>query len=339
MSGFYDWPVERQEDALLEMAIHALQEYDGEFREPQIVKYRENAIFRVEQKGGEQFALRIHRHDYHSEAALVSELSWMEALQANNFPVPTIVHNRNQDSLTRVSSPNIPERRHVDLLSWLDGAPLGKLEEKGTLSREERRGHYAKLGALCARLHTHACNWTPPPNFARPNWFANALVGEAPIWGRYWEMDSLSREQRALVIRARECGTSALQRIHQTPENSGLIHADLIADNVMVNGSQLQLLDFDDAGHGWHMFDIATTIYFTMHDPDHAGLREAVLAGYRSVRSLAAQDEATLPLFLMLRGMTYLGWVESRSETPTAKELTPELIDRCCQAAEAFLAQ
>lgn len=42
-----------------------------------LLKKRENAVFRVQTEGGERYALRIHRHGYHADAALVSELRWM----------------------------------------------------------------------------------------------------------------------------------------------------------------------------------------------------------------------------------------------------------------------
>ena len=45
-----------------------------------------------------------------------------------------------------------------------------------------------------------------------------------------------------------------------------------------------------------------------------------------------------LPLFLAARGTTYLGWVHTRPDSDTARELTPFLIERACAAAEEYLA-
>ena len=45
-----------------------------------------------------------------------------------------------------------------------------------------------------------------------------------------------------------------------------------------------------------------------------------------------------MPLFFLARSFTYLGWVHTRSETQTAKELTPMLIEKCCGLARAYLA-
>ena len=65
----------------------------------------------------------------------------------------------------------------------------------------------------------------------------------------------------------------------------------------------------------------------------HAGL----IAGYRCHRQLSEQQLSYLPLFLMARGLTYLGWVHTRPETQTAKEMTPMLIGKACQLAKDYL--
>jgi hypothetical protein len=67
------------------------------------------------------------------------------------------------------------------------------------------------------------------------------------------------------------------------------------------------------------------------HGPDR---RDAQDTG---VRTLPGQVLATLPLFLFLRGTTYLGWVQTRPETQAAREMTPMLIERACSLAAAYL--
>jgi Ser/Thr protein kinase RdoA (MazF antagonist) len=335
--SFYDWPVSRQTSALRQLGEVALGNYDGAFSRPELVKYRENAIFAVRRDDGAKFALRIHRHGYHSDASLASELAWMEALGEAGIEAPRVMHARDGRAVAFAAVPEVPERRQVDLLSWLDGRPLGELEAGGALSRDERRSLYQATGALAARLHNHAANWQRPPGFARHDWFADALVGETPLWGRFWELQALSRAEAALLQTARERARRGLGEYGVADGNSGLIHADLVPDNVLVNGAEVRPIDFDDAGFGWNMFELATILYFTLEDPDHAGLRQAVIEGYRSVRPLPDRDEQALELFLLVRGMTYLGWVHTRSETATAREGARQLIERCCRLCSEYV--
>jgi Ser/Thr protein kinase RdoA (MazF antagonist) len=48
------------------------------------IKVRENAVFRVELAGGGRAVLRVHRHGYHSDAALDSEFAWLRALESRS---------------------------------------------------------------------------------------------------------------------------------------------------------------------------------------------------------------------------------------------------------------
>ncbi len=46
-----------------------------------------------------------------------------------------------------------------------------------------------------------------------------------------------------------------------------MIHADMHLDNVLKDGERLNVIDFDDAGYGWHAFDLAVGIYHLLLNP------------------------------------------------------------------------
>lgn len=232
---FYDWPLERQTLALAELAETALQAYEGSFSQPELVKYRENAIFSVQRDDGLRLALRIHRHGYHSDAALASELMWMQALADEGIGVPGVIRTRDGSTLTFAAAARVPERRQIDLLEWLDGRSLGDLETQGELDAPQRRALYASIGALAARLHDHSAAWPRPAGFVRHSWHAEALVGSTPLWGRFWQLKGLSSAQVTLLGKARERAHRGLRDYGVTADNFGLIHADLLGDNVLVD--------------------------------------------------------------------------------------------------------
>ena len=62
-----------------------------------------------------------------------------------------------------------------------------------------------------------------------------------------------------------------------------------------------------------------------------------MVAGYQEERELPPEFEAKLPLFLLLRGFTYLGWAHTRKETDTARELTPMLVQGVTALAGDYL--
>jgi Ser/Thr protein kinase RdoA (MazF antagonist) len=119
--------------------------------------------------------------------------------------------------------------------------------------------------------------------------------------------------------------------------NYSLIHADFAAENVMIDGDDIRLIDFDDAGFGWHLFEIVTALFFIQGEPYFDQAQSALLEGYRKHRALPDSELELLPLFFLARGTTYVGWVHSRSETETARELTPMILDLVCDLAERYL--
>jgi Ser/Thr protein kinase RdoA (MazF antagonist) len=46
-----------------------------------------------------------------------------------------------------------------------------------------------------------------------------------------------------------------------------------------------------------------------------------MLHGYRQVRALPADDLRMLDVMLFLRGLAVLGWIKTRGETDTAKQI------------------
>jgi Ser/Thr protein kinase RdoA (MazF antagonist) len=49
---------------------------------------------------------------------------------------------------------------------------------------------------------------------------------------------------------------------------------------------------------------------------------QGLLDGYRSVRRVAEEDLAMLPLFLLMRGLAEIGWFADRPENATPAQLT-----------------
>src|SRR5260221_13336109 len=61
----------------------------------------------------------------------------------------------------------------------------------------------------------------------------------------------------------------------------GMIHADVRLANLLADGDDIQVIDFDDCGFGWFMFDLATAVSFMEHDPRVPELCDAWVRGYR----------------------------------------------------------
>jgi Ser/Thr protein kinase RdoA (MazF antagonist) len=194
----------------------------------------------------------------------------------------------------------------VSLLTWLSGTPLGQVATPLTI--DDRPGVFQRLGATIANLHAISDRWQKPVDFTRPSWDIDGLVGAEPYWGKFWENPALEADQRKLIVAAREKARSSLLQYKDTLD-FGLIHADLVRENVLLDGSDVKFIDFDDCGTGFRLFDLATALIKNMQEPDYAELRQALLDGYCSTRPM---EMDLLPVFLVLRAFSYLGWIIPR---------------------------
>ena len=336
---FYQLDTDAQVARLTALAHKALENWALDAGQLELIKYRENAVFKLTTTEGTPYALRIHRAGYHSDDALRSELQWMAAVEEYGVHVPTLVVAENGNPFVSMQTENPTETRHVDIFEWVDGKQLGSVEE-GVADPAAIATTYDTIGSLAAQLHNQATAWQSPAGFTRHAWDAEGLAGEHPFWGPFWKLEQLSTQQRELMITARDRVYTDLKAYGNDPANQerySMIHADFVAENLMVDGDLVRLIDFDDAGFGWHLFELATAVFFEMEQDYYPAAWEALVTGYRRHRSLPDSQLQHMPLFFLARSFTYLGWAHTRQETETAKELAPMLIEKACGLAEPYL--
>lgn len=304
-----------------------------------LVGYRENAVFRVD-TGAASYALKVHRQGYHSDAELVSELQWIRALEQAGLRVPAFVPACNGEPFARVEHDDLPGVHQVDLSHWVNGRELGNMLDGSQPDRDTLLSAMEIIGATAARIHNQSSTWSPPPGFRRFAWDADGFTGAAPLWGRFWEIDEADGGQRALLAAARQRLRERLQAFGTGADRFGLIHADLCAENVMRVGEEFMVIDFDDAGFGWHAYDLATSLYFHRVEPgpaDFDALLAAWLAGYRRHRAFKAEQLAMLEDFLLARGLTVLAWCHTRRETETSRNFLRPCLAQVCALAAPWL--
>jgi Ser/Thr protein kinase RdoA (MazF antagonist) len=328
---------QRQAEELRRIAIAALPLWELDVAGVTPIKVRENAVFAVQLRGGTRVALRVHRHGYHSDDALRSEFLWCDALAAHGIEVPRVVPSRAGRPFELVAADAGAQPRQVDVFEWIDGQQLGTAESGVGSDDAVIARNYRTIGALAARMHNQAAAWKRPAGFTRHAWDAEGLVGERPRWGRFWELTALSPAQRLMFDRLRTRLRNELMAFGADEGNYGLIHADLVPENVLVGPQGVRIIDFDDAGFGWHLFELATTLYFIRRESCYPTALASYVTGYREHRRLSDDDLRLLPMFLAARGTTYLGWVHTRQGEPTADELTPALIELGAAAADDYL--
>lgn len=293
----------------LEFARAAMAHWGVE-NTPRLIKNRENAVFETVAPDGTKAALRLHRPAYQSDDSIRSELWWAEALVASGMDVPMPVRTVSGDVLAK-----IPEAGRVaSLVTWCNGIPLGEgdMPLAGSYARQEAL-HIA-LGAELARLHIASDASDLPKEFVRPVLDLEALLGNKPAWGCFWNNPALTDVEVDLLQAARTKLREVIVQHTDAGGDFGLIHADALRENVMVNGDQVRLIDFDDGVYGFRMYDLGVAMSQNWDQPNRAELGAALLRGYVSERALPDEAESLLEAFTVMRGLASCGWVISRYE-------------------------
>ena len=337
-AGFEELSTQERLDGLQQLARVALARWRLDGAPLSLLKYRENAVFKVTDPGsGERCVLRVHRPGYRTDAELRSELQWTAALIAAGIEAPATVPTVTGELFVTVGHEAVPQPRQCDLLRWVEGAIIGDIEAGHVASAEEVRSSHFLSGRLAARIHDHGEHWPRPPGFTRIVMDFEGLIGSRGYLGPYGDCKLLSADQVALLDRARDGIAAALAAFGQTPDRYGLTHGDFLPENLLREGETVRIIDFDDCGFGWHVMDIATSLLFLLGEPQYEDAFAGFVGGYRTVRPLPDQHLEMLPVFLLTRAMTYVGWCGSRPEERLAQEKGPMIIGATLALAEAFL--
>ena len=290
------------------------------------VNHAENVTFQTVDATGEKYVLRIHRPEYHTLEELNSEQLWTEALRAEGIDVPEAVKTTNSERYAQVKTNG--QVRNVGLLKWVEGRTL---RESATRKNQDSllETNFENIGRLLAALHRQAVNWETPRGFKRHSLDANGFMGEAPFWGRFWEADDFSAAQKQRMRSMRRTVYPLLANLPKHASAYSLIHADLHTGNVVEHDSELHIIDFDDAGFGWHAYDFAVALaeHFGPIDSNYQIAKTALFRGYEQVRSLEPWVKAVVPLFNLVRPLASIGWLDARAELKTDPSVKIHLLE------------
>ncbi len=282
-----------------------------------LINVSENATYLVEADGGYKAILRIHREQYHTRRAIECELTWIAALKgARAVVTPDSYTGKDGEVIQKGRIDPLENPRYMVLFEFVEGA---QPDEAGDL-----QGSFEELGEIAARTHEHSKAWQRPDEFERLVWNVETVFGARTNWGDWRAAPYVTPEVAEVLERVEARVRARLDAFGADEDRYGLIHADMRLANLLTGSGGTRLIDFDDCGFGWFLYDFATGISFMEDDPRVPALKEAWVRGYEKVRPLSDAEKGEIDTFVMLRRMALLAWIGSHIEAPEPQELAPD---------------
>ncbi len=299
----------------------------------QLINLSENATFKITTQNN-QFILRINHLGYHSTEAILSEIAWIENLYSHHIVTTAkILKGCNGKKLQKYHDDMTHNDYHMILFEFLSGEHVNETDD---LPQK-----FYHLGKVTAKLHQHVKQWCYSPDypdyFTRLSWDFDGTIGKNPHWGAWQNAPYMNEDAEILLTQAQQKIADNLQIYGKNADNFGLIHADLRIANFLMEGDDIKIIDFDDSGFGWFMYDLGAAFSFIENHPEKPAMIKKWLEGYQQIHSLTTRDIALIPTFIMLRKMVLLGWIGSHSATELAIQQSKNFTLESSLLAEEFL--
>lgn len=299
------------------------------------IKYRENHVFRATEPAGGSSAIRLHRPGYRDEGELLTELTYLRALREAGVEVPEVVPTDTGELFTLVRVGG--ESRHVSVQRWVEDArPFGDIESVLAGRHHPEPEAFVRIGALLGRLHAAAIRIGVPADFRRSAWDAAGLAGPTPLWGDPRTLASLTSQEHSAIDRALPALHAQFSALSKEASVFGVIHADASPENLLETADGVVLIDFDDFGTGWFVFDLVTAIFHHAHHPRYLDYERAIIAGYTQERPLGEEEVAAWDAFMLARGLTYLAWAAERPGDPASDFVAANVAPWVAELAELY---
>lgn len=299
-----------------------------------LLQLSENATYLVYSRlSNEKYAvLRISRPGYHTMQELESEMAWLNEI---NDYTPLMVANPIPGKSGRIiQSIELEGTTYFCVMfEFLEG------KEPDSENEDIMIRQFRILGETTAYLHRHTQIWNKTKQLHRMTWDYDTLIGAHAAFGNWRKAPELQEnpegkkwiEQSCQVIQKR------LEKYGKNEKNFGLIHADLRLSNILMEGEQIKVIDFDDCGFGWHLHDLASAVSFIEDKPIVTQLVNSWIKGYQKILPFTDTDLEEVDTFIVMRRIQLLAWLTSHFDSDPVKELSIGYAEGTIKLAKRYI--
>lgn len=322
-------------DTFWKAAETAAEQYDLDGKRNLSLLHRsENVTFLLSGEVDERprEVLRVARPGYHTAEELEAEIQWLEELagmEKHQVRTACPIRNRKGRGVSFISLNG--KRYSCVMFEYLRGrAPDPKTDA-------DAAEDFCKIGEIAARLHRQTMRWQESRKLCRRHWDYEGMLGPKGWFGNWRDCRELNAQEHDCLEWTCHVIKERLERYGKTETNYGLIHSDLRAANLLKHEEQIQVLDFDDCGFGWHLYDLAASLSFIEDDRQVPEWIGSWLEGYEKILPLTKKDKDEIPTFLVARRIQLLAWLTSHDDSDPVKTYYPGFARKTVELAAEYL--
>jgi Ser/Thr protein kinase RdoA (MazF antagonist) len=230
------------------------------------------------------------------------------------------------------------------LISYLDGEAIAPQDYTPT--------HAQAVGRVAAQIH--GVQPDAAAGIRRPRLDFAGLFGPQSMYATGAEGAALLAPHQPVLEAVTGRTAAVFSRLDTEGGHFGLIHGDLKPDNLLfLVPDQPHVLDFDDCGWGYFLYDLAPLLLFLRppHPPPpspsrgegeqatrYQALKAALLNGYTAVRPLADWQFDALETLVAGRFAASCLWVAAHRDHPAYRGKVEDILAERAARLGGFLA-
>lgn len=315
------------------VAKEATSKYEfGDRAETSLICMSENITYLISnpETGEKKGVLRVGRPGYHTLPEYEGEIAWLR--QINDYTPLIVAHPITAKDGSYIQQIDGDGTNFFCIVTqFLEGKTWAEDDES------KWPNHFKVLGETTAYLHRQTKIWNGTKQIKRWVWDYDNVIGKNAKWGDWRDFHELTPSDTAAIEKCCAIIEKRLNSYGQTEDNFGLIHTDLRIPNLLFEGDQIKVIDFDDCGFGWYIQDLANALTFIEERDIVPELVNSWLDGYRRIQSITDTDFVEIDTFILMRRLQMVAWLESHIGNSVVDELTVGFLDGTMGLVERYL--